>query len=146
MEINGNTMTGEGLRSVLQPTTPSRYRWSEDIAKAQENLLWHYHREVSKTGRAYRDSVAVKEVMRTIATFMTSDDYHFGIMFCGQPGNGKTTMMSTMYNVCRYRGDNALLTSGKKIVKAVEDGLDVDVFQNERLMFIVVPFTNPSFR
>lgn len=129
-------MTGEGLRSVLQPTTPSRYRWSEDIAKVQENLLWHYHREVSKTGRAYRDSVAVKEAMRTIATFMTSDDYHFGIMLCGQPGNGKTTMMNTMYNVFRYRGDNALLTSGKKIVKAVEDGLDVDVFQNERLMFI----------
>lgn len=129
-------MTGEELKSVLRPTTPNRYRWSGDVAKAQENLLWHYHREVTKTGRVYRDSVAVKEVMRTIASFMTTDDYHFGIMFCGQPGNGKTTMMNTMYNVCRYRGDNALLTSGKKIVKAVEGGLDVNVFQNERLMFI----------
>ena len=61
-------MTGEGLRSVLQPTTPSRYRWSEDVAKAQENLLWHYHREVSKTEFIKKVDDAVKAKQDEIMT------------------------------------------------------------------------------
>lgn len=136
MEINGNMMTGEELKSVLQPTTPNRYRWNVDVAKAYENLLWHYHRKVSESGRVYHDSIAVKEAMRAIASFITSDDYHFGIMLCGQPGNGKTTLMHAIYNVCRYRGESALFTTGKKIIRAVEDGMDVEIFQGEKLMFI----------
>lgn len=103
---------------------------------AYDHLLWHYHRKVTESGRHYADSIAVKEAIRTIANFMTSDDYHFGIMLCGQPGNGKTTLMHALYELCKLRGNMPLLTSGKRIVKAVEDGVNVDTFQDERLMFI----------
>lgn len=129
-------MTAEELRSASRRTTSSRYRWSEDVASAYDTLLWTYHKLVTESERMYRDSIAVREAIRTVASFMTSDDYHFGIMFCGQPGNGKTTLMNALHRVCRLKGNHGLLTSGKKIVKAVEDGMDVEVFQDERLMFI----------
>ena len=67
---------------------------------------------------------------------MTSDDYHFGIMLCGQPGNGKTTLMQAIYDLCRAYSDFPLLTSGKRIVSAVEDGMPMNQFENEKLMFI----------
>ena len=130
-------MTAEELKSVLRQTTSNRYRWNGDRDKVCKNLLWAYQREISKSGRDYLDNASVKKAIDTIVSFMTSTtDYHFGIMLCGAPGNGKTTLMNAIYNECRCRGDIALLTSGKRIVNAVEDGLEVAVFQDEKLMFI----------
>ena len=71
-------MTGEELKSVLQPTTPNRYRWNVDVAKAYENLLWHYHKKVSESGRVYHDSIAVKEAMRAIAC--TEAKAHYSLL------------------------------------------------------------------
>ena len=129
-------MTAEGLKSALQQTTPSRYRWPGDSALWYDRLLWHYHRKVSESGRRYDDSPMVKECIRTISTFMTSEDYHFGVMLCGQPGNGKTTLMQAMCDLCRFTGEFPLFTSGKRIVTCVEDGMPMSSFQDEKLMFI----------
>lgn len=129
-------MTGEGLRSTLRQTTLNRYRWATDKERAYDALLFHYERTVNESGRIFKDSLHVKEAIRTIADFMTSDDYHFGIMLCGQPGNGKTTLMQAMYELCRFTGEHPLLTSGKRIVSSVENGLPMDSFCNDKLMFI----------
>lgn len=130
-------MTGEELRSVLQQTTLNRYRWNADSAVVYSNLLWHYHRKVTESGRAYNDSLAVKEAIRTIARFMTDkEDYHFGIMLCGQPGNGKTTLMKALYDLCKFKGEMPLLTTGKRVIDSVEQGLPINAFQDEKLMFI----------
>ena len=130
-------MTGEGLRSVLQQTTLSRYRWNAGAAVVYDRLLWHYHRKVTESGRHYNDSLAVKEAIRTIARFMTDkEDYHFGIMLCGQPGNGKTTLMKALYDLCKFQGEMPLLTTGKKVIDSVEQGLPLNAFQDEKLMFI----------
>ena len=130
-------MTEEVLRSTLQQTTLNRYRWNMDSALVYEKLLWHYHRRVTESGRAYNDSIAVKEAIRTIARFMTDkDDYHFGIMLCGQPGNGKTTLMSALYDLCRCIGEHPLLTTSKRVIDSVEQGLPLHAFQDEKLMFI----------
>ena len=130
-------MTEEGLRSALQQTTLSRYKWNADSALVYDNLLWHYHRKVTESGRAYNDSMAVKEAIRTIARFMTDkEDYHFGIMLCGQPGNGKTTLMKALYDLCRHQGEVPLLTTGKRVIDSVEQGLPLNAFQDEKLMFI----------
>lgn len=130
-------MTEEVLRSTLQQTTLNRYRWNMDSTLVYEKLLWHYHRRVTESGRAYNDSLAVKEAIRTIARFMTDkEDYHFGIMLCGQPGNGKTTLMSALYDLCRFIGENPLSTTGKRVIDSVEQGLPLHAFQDEKLMFI----------
>lgn len=129
-------MTAEGLKSTLWQTTPNRYRWAEDSALWYDKLLWHYHRKVSESGRRYDDSMQVKGTIRRIANYMTSDDYHFGVMLCGQPGNGKTTLMQAMYDLCKFKGDYPLFTSGKRIVSVVEDGMPMSSFQDEKLMFI----------
>ena len=130
-------MTEEVLRSALQQTTLNRYRWNMDSALVYDNLLWHYHRKVTESGRAYNDSLAVKEAIRTIARFMTDkEDYHFGIMLCGQPGNGKTTLMKALYDLCKFKGEMPLLTTGKRVIDSVEQGLPINAFQDEKLMFI----------
>ena len=130
-------MTEEVLRSALQQTTLNRYRWNMDSALVYEKLLWHYHRRVTESGRYYNDSLAVKEAIRTIARFMTDkEDYHFGIMLCGQPGNGKTTLMQSLYDLCRFMGEHPLSTSGKRVIDSVEQGLPLGAFQDEKLMFI----------
>lgn len=130
-------MTEEVLRSALQQTTLNRYRWNMDSSLVYEKLLWHYHRRVTESGRAYNDSLAVKEAIRTIARFMTDkEDYHFGIMLCGQPGNGKTTLMSALYDLCRFIGEHPLSTTGKRVIDSVEQGLPLHAFQDEKLMFI----------
>ena len=108
-----------------------------DSALVYEKLLWHYHRRVTESGRHYNDSLAVKEAIRTIAKFMTSkEDYHFGIMLCGQPGNGKTTLMNALYDLCRFIGEHPLSTTGKRVIDSVEQGLPLHAFQDEKLMFI----------
>ena len=130
-------MTAEELKSTLQQTTLNRYRWNADATLVYDKLLWHYHRKVHESGRAYQDSTSVKEAIRVIARFMTDkEDYHFGIMLCGQPGNGKTTLMQALYDLCRFMGECPLGTSGKRVIDSVEQGLPLHAFQDEKLMFI----------
>ena len=130
-------MTSEVLRSTLQPTTPTRFRLNVDTELVYNNLLWHYHRKVTESGRSYQNSPVVRDAIRTIAKFMTDkEDYHFGIMLCGQPGNGKTTLMQALYELCRYQGAVPLLTSGKRVISAVEQGTPLHSFEDLKLIFI----------
>lgn len=130
-------MTAGELRSALKQTTSNRYRWNVETEIVYERLLWHYHRKVTENGRRYANSSAIKDAVRAIARFMTSrEDYHFGIMLCGQPGNGKTTLMQALYDLCKYMGEWPLITNGKKVIAAIENDVPLSAFQDEKLMFI----------
>lgn len=130
-------MTEDLLRSIHQQTLTNRYRFNAPADKVCDSLMWHYKERVVKTGRMPIDNQQVQEIAKRIADFLTSDtDYHFGIMLCGLPGNGKTTMMEALYDMCKYRGDYSLLTSSKKFIKACEDGIDITAYFDEKRMFI----------
>ena len=55
-----------------------------------------YKVEVERRSRTYIANEKTEEYIRRVAVFLTVGGQKFGLMFCGQCGNGKTTMVKAM--------------------------------------------------
>ena len=72
-----------------------------------------YTAEVEYRGRTYTEDANVSRAIRTFADAVTEDTYKCGIMLCGLPGNGKTTLLHAFQNAVN------LLNSGRAFGKSV---------------------------
>lgn len=92
-------------------------------ARAAEILTEAYRAEVEDRGRVFvRDRETADNIGR-LASFLTRDGYRFGVMLCGVPGNGKTTLLrafQSAVNWLRCKGNPGEGMPGIRIVGARE--------------------------
>ena len=102
MEITTNTVTqrvdaGDMMRTLRQRrNTPPRFRLPLTMAQAAAALLDAYSGEVERRSRTLVQDDSTLANIDALATFLTSDSPKFGVMLCGTPGNGKTTLAHSL--------------------------------------------------
>lgn len=77
--------------------------------------------EISGRGMAMTVDDTVKGQMRQLASFLTTDTPHFGVLLCGGCGNGKTTIMRAFQHLLNNLGDGCFADNhrqGMMIVSA----------------------------
>ena len=93
----------EELKSRLlrQKTTIPRFRIPYNEADTAKVLEAAYESEVRFRYRKYQADAATKNNIAAVAKLLC-DESKFGIMLCGNCGNGKTTMMYAIRNLVNY--------------------------------------------
>lgn len=81
-----------------------------------------YQAEVEYRGRKHIEDPHVSQAIRAFAEAVTADDYKCGIILCGLPGNGKTTLLNAFQNVVNLLNSERTFgrSVGIKIVPARE--------------------------
>ena len=103
----------EELRSRLlrQKTTIPRFRIPYSEADTAKVLEATYESEVRFRHRNYQADAATKGNIAAVAELLC-DESKFGIMLCGNCGNGKTTMMYAIRNLINYLSRMGAITIG----------------------------------
>lgn len=110
------------------------------LKQATDILLAAYQAEVEYRHRKFIEDEATKTNIERLAAFLIRDDAKFGVMLCGVPGNGKTTLLyafqsavNWLNNIGHFEGKRA----GIRIVDAKEVVMfakDFEAFRNLRNM------------
>ena len=83
------------LKSILlqRRITKPRFRLPMSPQQAYDSLLAATIAEVEYRCRSFQENVDVKAQLQQIANWLTSDSSKFGILLCGECGNGKSTLV-----------------------------------------------------
>ncbi len=103
-----------------------------------------YKLEVERRSRAYIANEKTEEYIRRVAVFLTGGGQKFGLMFCGQCGNGKTTMVRAMQTAINSLGNNnyfkepTALTSvdAKDYVLRSRDLHELENLRSKKMLFL----------
>ena len=92
-------------RLLARKTTIPRFRFDVTETQAYDLLLAAYEAEVvSRHGVFKLDGPTKGHIMQAAVALTKADKY--GIAFCGEVGNGKTTLMSAICNLTAYLFSN----------------------------------------
>lgn len=116
MEINHNKVSVEALTSALlaRKTTRHAFRWPISFDQAHTLLTAAYIAEVQYRRREYTETQNLRNAISQIVGHLVGDSHRFGLMLCGLPGNGKTTMLYAI------RSANAYLNHGNISVTIID--------------------------
>lgn len=90
------------------------FKWPITEKEAETLLLAAYQTEVEYRKRKFSDKYDITETITQIARSLTSDSYKFGLMLCGIPGNGKTTMLYAIRAATCWLYDNNIISDRQK--------------------------------
>lgn len=97
METNNQTYTlsVEALRSALEWRKATRESFRLPVSKeyAVTALTLAVKKEVEFRGKTFVESDVVQQQIERMAAWLTSDSSRFGMLLCGECGNGKTTLV-----------------------------------------------------
>lgn len=123
MKINVAAMLSHLMsRKTITP----RFRLDVTERQAYDLILAAYNAEVNARHCQFTLDEQASQHIRLAAKALTTTD-KFGIAFCGEVGNGKTTLMSAICNLTGYLFENDGLYFRK--VKATEV---LDIYQNRK--------------
>ena len=91
-------------RLLARKTTTPRFRLDLTEAQASDLLTAAYAAEVESRHGSFRPDAETQAHIRQAARALTGAG-KFGIAFCGEVGNGKTTLMSAICNLAGYLFD-----------------------------------------
>lgn len=87
------------------------FRWPISFGQAYSLLLAAYIAEVQYRRREYKETPNIKDAINQVVSHLVGPTSRFGLMLCGLPGNGKTTLLYAI------RSANAFLGDGRYIDK-----------------------------
>lgn len=134
------------LQLLRRKTTRVRFRIPLDEERTERLLLAAYAAEVEYRHEECRMDAETQMNVKNIARALTAPVPKFGVLLCGVPGNGKTTMVYALQNTINYLADNHVFDRmyryederkaiGLRIVDArevVESAKDYNVFKAYR--------------
>lgn len=103
-------------RLLRQRITKPRFRWNLSADDANTLLTAAYAAEVEYRCKEFRLDDGTKRNIRHVSEFITKPSPKFGILLCGNPGNGKTTMLCAFQQATNY-----LVRSGMFSAEAYKD-------------------------
>jgi len=88
-------------RKIIVP----RFKFPLTENQAFELLLAAYKAEVAYRRRTFIQTDGTTEAIGKLARLLTAATSKFGVMFCGTPGNGKTTLLHALRSAINYLYD-----------------------------------------
>lgn len=94
----------EELKQLLLKAkiTKPRFKLPWDLENAEAALTAAYMAEVEYRHRSFVSDQATTDHIFKMADWLTSPDPKFGMLLCGQCGNGKTTLMLALRSLIGY--------------------------------------------
>lgn len=112
------------LRLLRMRTSRERFRFPLTEGQAYTLLLASYEAEVEARHRNCILDEQTKQNISSVAKYLTSDSYKFGMLFCGFCGNGKTTMLKAFQTSCNFLHNAGKLT-GELTGISIEDAVAI---------------------
>lgn len=88
--------------------------------QAAEALTAAYQAEVEYRRMEYKPDAYMADNIRRVACALTADKPPLGLMLCGTPGNGKTTMLLALQALVRWAGDIGLFGEDRVAITVVD--------------------------
>lgn len=106
----------EWTRAFIQrKSTKDRFRFPMTDRQAANILYAAYRAEVINRQREFLDDEATREHIRLLANYLTQDSPKFGVLLCGNCGNGKTTMLYAFQNALNFLNDRGYFEKPREI-------------------------------
>lgn len=104
--------SADGLKRLLlqQKTTKARFRLMMTQEQAVTLLKAAYRAEVESREREFCETLLLEECIAQVAGILIRPSYKFGLMLCGESGNGKTTMVYALKSAMAFAAQNGLCT------------------------------------
>ena len=118
---------------IRRKTTRERFKLPCTTEQAVSFLAAAYQAEVAFRHRDYVQDEFVDANILRLAQFLTADDGKFGVILCGQCGNGKTTLLYAFQSLLNYMGDTNFFTERKGI--RIIDAKEVASFARDAKAF-----------
>lgn len=98
-----NKINVEGLKSLLlrRRITPLRFKLPLTYGQTVDALTAAYMAEVELRRQPYRQSAELTAYIEAAAHWL-ADGKKFGLLLCGLPGNGKTTLMKAVTSLINF--------------------------------------------
>ena len=85
-------------RRIMKP----RFRLPMSVAQAYDSLLAATMAEVEFRHRSFYENDDAKTQLRQMADWLTSSSSKFGMLLCGECGNGKSTLLKAFQQLLNY--------------------------------------------
>ena len=93
-----------------------------------------YQAEVEYRRRIFVGDEQTANNIKSFATFLTSEDSKFGVLFCGICGNGKTTLLLAFQNATNYLNNHGFFENDKVGISIV-DAKDISLYARDHKSF-----------
>lgn len=103
--------------------------------QAGQLLSAAYAAEVDYRGMTCRFDESTKNNIIAVAKFITDDNPKSGILLCGNPGNGKTTMMLAFRSATNYLVRMGVYDDAAKVGLTILDARDITVMAKNYSLF-----------
>lgn len=90
------------------------------MKQATDILLAAYQAEVEFRHRRFIEDEETKNNIERLAAFLIRDDAKFGVMLCGVPGNGKTTLLYAFQSAMNWMSDAGFFGQERKGIRIVD--------------------------
>lgn len=104
--------------------TPGRFKMHVTQEQAYTLLKCSYRVEVESRRRQITMDEQTDRVLNEVAQWLTGGDDKFGLMLCGQVGNGKTTMLNAIASAIRFMGEGLRIEDATTIAQVIKDPVE----------------------
>lgn len=104
-----------------QMNTEARFKIHATQEQAYTLLKCCYRAEVEARHRNWVCDEQSERVLNDVAEWLTDGNGKFGLMLCGNVGNGKTTMLNAIARAIRFMGDGLRIEDATAIAQVIKD-------------------------
>lgn len=110
---NSNFPSVEDLKQQLlrRKITKVRFRIPLSEERTERLLIAAYSAEVEYRQEKFSPDEPTQKNIKRVSMALTESKPKFGLLLCGVPGNGKTTMVYALQNTINYLSDNHVFDS-----------------------------------
>jgi DNA replication protein DnaC len=105
-------------------TTEHRFKIHATQEQAYTLLKCCYRAEVEARHRDLIFDKQTEGVLNDVAEWLTDGNGKFGLMLCGNVGNGKTTMLNAIARAIRFMGDGLRIEDATTIAQVIKDPVE----------------------
>ena len=107
-----------------QMNTEARFKLHMTQEQAYTLLKCCYRAEVESRNRNWVCDEQTERVLNDVAEWLTDGNGKFGLMFCGNVGNGKTTMLNAIVRAVRYMREGLRIEDATTIAQVIKDPVE----------------------
>ena len=100
---------------IQRKNSRARFRFPMTGRQAANILYAAYRAEVAHRQRQFVDDEATREHIKQLADYLTQENPKFGVLLCGNCGNGKTTMLYAFRSALNFLNDRGFFENPREV-------------------------------